>query len=227
MKKKLTIVYIITLLILIKNYNIFSSPYKEYDFIFPVIKFGGGGDWYGCLKGVKNFLNNMSDRIHFLNIKLEPKILSITDDDFFLYPFIFINGHGNIRFTEEEVLRLRKYLSNGGFLFANDDYGLDKSFRREIKRVFPDKKLVEVPFSHPIYHIYYEFPHGLPKIHEHYSGAPKGYGIFINNRLVLFYAFNSDIGDGWEKEEVFHDPLKKRVAALKMGINIILYAMSH
>ncbi len=219
--------YIVLIVLILSLYmSLSATPYKDYDFIFPVIKFGGGGDWYGCLKGVKNFLYNMRKRIN-IKINPEPKTLSITDDVFFYYPFIFINGHGNIRFSKEEVLTLRKYLLNGGFLFANDDYGMDKSFRREIKRVFPDKSLIEVPFSHPIYHIYYNFPKGLPKIHEHQPGPPKGYGIFVDNRLVLFYAYNADIGDGWEKESVFHDPKEKREAALKMGINIILYAMSN
>ncbi len=217
---------IFSVLLIFLNTGLRATPYKDYDFIFPVIKFNGGGDWYGCIKGVKNFLRNSAKRLN-IKLSLKPKILSITDDDFFYYPFIFINGHGNIRFSREEVLILRKYLMNGGFLFANDDYGLDKSFRREIKRVFPDNELVEIPFTHPVYHIYYEFKNGIPKIHEHYPGPPKAYGIFINGRLVLFYAYNADIGDGWEKESVFHDPAEKREAALRMGINIILYAMSY
>jgi len=203
-----------------------SDPYTEYDFVFAVVKYGGGGDWYNGLTGVRNLLRKIEERTS-LKVYPREKIVTLTDDDLFLYPFIYINGHGNIRFTEEEVIRLRRYLYNGGFLFCNDDYGLDVYLRREIKKVFPDKEFVEVPFSHPIYHTYYNFPQGIPKIHEHYPGPPKGYGIFLNNRLVVFYAYNSDIGDGWEKEEVHHDPPEKREAAIKMGINIIYYALMY
>ncbi len=203
-----------------------SDPYTEYDFVFAMVKYGGGGDWYNGLTGVRNLLRKIEERTS-LKVYPREKIVTLTDDDLFLYPFIYINGHGNIRFTEEEVIRLRRYLYNGGFLFCNDDYGLDVYLRREIKKVFPDKEFVEVPFSHPIYHTYYNFPQGIPKIHEHYPGPPKGYGIFLNNRLVVFYAYNSDIGDGWEKEEVHHDPPEKREAAIKMGINIIYYALMY
>lgn len=203
-----------------------SDPYTEYDFVFAVVKYGGGGDWYNGLTGVRNLLRKIEERTS-LKVYPREKIVTLTDDDLFLYPFIYINGHGNIRFTEEEVIRLRRYLYNGGFLFCNDDYGLDVYLRREIKKVFPDKEFVEVPFSHPIYHTYCNFPQGIPKIHEHYPGPPKGYGIFLNNRLVVFYAYNSDIGDGWEKEEVHHDPPEKREAAIKMGINIIYYALMY
>jgi len=205
---------------------LYSFPYEEYDFVFAVLKYNGGGDWYNGITGIRNLLYEISKRTP-LKVAPREKIVTLLDDDLFLYPFIWINGHGNIRFSDEEVKRLRKYLYSGGFLFCNDDYGLDKSLRREMKKVFPDKEFVEVPFSHPIYHIFYDFPNGLPKIHEHYPGPPKGYGIFIGDRLAVFYAYNADIGDGWEKEEVFHDPPEKREQAIRMGINIIYYALRY
>jgi len=205
---------------------IMADIYSDYDFIFAIVKYKGGGDWYNGISGVRNLLNEVKKRTK-LKIYPKEKIITLLDDDLFLYPFLYINGHGNIRFSDEEVKRLRTYLENGGFLFCNDDYGLAKSLKREMKKVFPKKDFVEVPFSHPIYHTYYNFPNGLPKIHEHYPGPPKGLGIFYQNRLVVFFAYNSDIGDGWEKEEVFHDPKEKREAAIKMGINIIYYALMY
>jgi hypothetical protein len=134
-----------------------------------------------------------------------------------------MNGHGNVYFSENEVKRLRFYLENGGFLHVDDNYGMDKSFRREIKKVFPDKELIELPFSHPVYHSVFEFPKGLPKVHEHDGKPPQGFGIFHNKKLVVFYTYECDLGDGWEDAEVHHDPLAIRIAALKMGTNIYYY----
>lgn len=207
------------------NFLYGANPYKDVDFIFAVVKYGGGGDWYNGLSGVRNFLRYLNK---WTDIKAAPveKVVSIMDEDLFLYPFIYINGHGNIIFLPEEVSRLRTYLQSGGFLFCNDDYGLDKNLRREMKKVFPDKEFVEVPFNHPIYHCYYSFPQGLPKIHEHNNKPPKGYGIFVGGRLVVFYDYEADIADGWEEEKVFNDPAEKREAALKMGINIVYYSMT-
>lgn len=204
--------------------NAAGDIYSEYDFVFAVVKYSGGGDWYNGITGVKNLITHIKQRTD-LRIAPEEKIVGLLDDDLFLYPFIYINGHGNIKFSDEEVTRLKKYLQNGGFLFCNDDYGLEKSFKREMKKVFPDKEFIEVPFSHPIYHIFYNFPEGLPKIHEHYSGSPKGMGIFYQNKLVAFFSYNADIGDGWEKKEVFNDPEEKRENAVRMGINIVFYSL--
>jgi len=198
--------------------------YKDYDFVFAVVKYGGGGDWYNGLTGVRHFIQEVKKRTG-VNISPKEKIVSLSDDDLFLYPFIYINGHGNIKLTDEELKKLRTYLQNGGFLFCNDDYGLKDSFIREMKKVFPDKELIPVPFTHPIYHIYFNFPEGLPKIHEHDPGPAQGLGLFYQNRLVVFFAFNSDIGDGWEKEYVFHDPEEARESAIRMGINIIYYSL--
>ena len=145
----------------------------------------------------------------------------------FAYPILYLTGHGNIRFSEEEVRRLRIYLEHGGFLFANDDYGLDGAFRRELARLFPDKRLVELPPSFEIFRDPFDFPNGLPKIHEHDGGRPRAFGLFHEGRLVVFYNFNSDIGDGWDDPEVHGDPPEKRRAALKMGTNVVVWALSH
>ncbi|MBO8129983.1 MAG: DUF4159 domain-containing protein [Candidatus Marinimicrobia bacterium] len=189
-----------------------------------LLKYGGGGDWYGDRNALPNLAKFVNEN---LPIKVNPeiKIVSPMDEELFSYPYIFMAGHGNVRFTDEEVLRLRKYLTSGGFLHADDDYGMDKYFRREIKRIFPENKLVELPFTHPIYHVFYNFPHGLPKIHEHDGKPPQGFGIFYKGRLVVFYSYETDLGDGWEDPEVHNDPEEKRLQALKMGANILLYSL--
>jgi hypothetical protein len=149
----------------------------------------------------------------------------ILDESFFNYPVAYIAGHGNIKFSEEEATRLRAYLISGGFLFADDDYGMDKSFRREMKKVFPELNFIELPFDHPIYHIHYHFNQGLPKIHEHDGGPPKGLGLLYKGRLIVFYSYNTDISDGCEDLEIHKDPPEKHEEALRMGINILLYAL--
>jgi len=188
------------------------------------IKYSGGGDWYGN----KTTFINLFEKIRRetgIQTPIREESAEILDEIFFNYPIAYIAGHGNIRFDDEEVNRLRKYLIAGGFLFADDDYGMDASFRREMKKVFPELKFVELPFSHSIYNIYYPFQDGLPKIHEHDGGPPVGYGLFYEDRLIVFYAFNTDISDGCEDAEIHGDPPEKREAALRMGMNILLYAL--
>lgn len=189
------------------------------------IKYHGGGDWYNDPEILPNLMRELKSRVQNIEVKQEEIVLTPDDDRIFEYPFLFITGHGNIRLSEKEVKNLRRYLLNGGFLYIDDDYGLDKYIRRELRKVFPNKELVEVPFSHPIYHMFYDFPKGLPKIHEHYKGPPKGYGIFVNGRLCLFYTYNTNISDGWTKRH--NDPPKKIEEAFRMGVNIILYALSY
>lgn len=188
------------------------------------IKYGGGGDWYGNKTSFINLFSRLSSE---LRIKTPYREISaeIMDETFMNYPLAYIAGHGNIRFSDAEAERLRKYLVSGGFLFADDDYGMDPSFRREMKKVFPELKFVELPFDHPIYNIYYKFPNGLPKIHEHDGGPPQGLGLIYEGRLVVFYSLNTDISDGCENPEVHNDPPEKHEAALRMGINILLYAL--
>ncbi len=193
-------------------------------FTLARLKYGGGGDWYSNPSSLPNLLNFVAEAAP-LDVYREEVRVSIMDKQLFSYPYLYLNGHGNIRFSDDEVLRLRKYLQAGGFLHADDNYGMDLSFRREMKRVFPNNELVELPFNHPIYHCFYDFPNGLPKIHEHDGKPAQGLGIFYQSRLVVFYTYQCDLGDGWEDPEVHHDPPEKHLAALKMGTNIIIYSL--
>ncbi|MSS73325.1 MAG: DUF4159 domain-containing protein [Candidatus Latescibacteria bacterium] len=195
-------------------------------FTIARLKYSGGGDWYDGPSGTVNLLRFLRQHTRIDAAAQEVKV-GIADEDFFAYPFYYMTGHGNVRFSEEEAVRLRTYLENGGFLFANDDYGMDLSFRREMKRVFPDKELVEIPPSHGIFHDLFDFPDGLPKVHEHDGGPPHAYGIFCGKRLVVFYNFNTDIADGWDDPEVHHDPPEKREAALRMGANVVVWALTN
>jgi hypothetical protein len=190
------------------------------------IKYDGGGDWYGNRTAFVNIFRYMRQNTNVETAEKEIT-LSILDKDFFKYPFAYIAGHGNIKFSDEEASRLRDYLINGGFLWADDDYGMDKHFRREMKKVFPEAEWLELPFSHPIYHVQYQFPNGLPKVHKHDGGPPKGYGLFYEGRMLAFYSFNTDISDGCEDAEIHNDPPEIHRAALQMGTNIILWALLH
>ena len=188
------------------------------------IHYDGGGDWYGN----KTTWINILERIHSetgLNVQKQEVAYKITDIEFNQFPLAYIAGHGNIFFNDEEAIKLRSYLISGGFMIADDDYGMNLSFRREMKKVFPELNFVELPFSHPIYHIYYEFNQGLPKIHEHDGGPPKGYGLIYEDRLVCFYSFNTDLSDGCENQEIHNDPPEKHEQALRMMVNIVLYAL--
>lgn len=194
-------------------------------FIFqPVrIKYKGGGDWYNDPEILPNITRELKERVNNIEVNPREKILTLKDPEIFNYPFLFITGHGNIVLSDDEIQNLRKYLRSGGFVYIDDDYGMDKFIRRELKRAFPDKKLEEIPFTHPIYHIFYNFPEGLPKIHEHYKGPPRAYGIFLGGRLSLLYTFNSNISDGWTDR--YGDPQEIREKAVRFGINIILYSI--
>lgn len=214
------------LFFILSFFEVLSIAQETDKFTIARVKYGGGGDWYYGQTQIPNLLKGLRERT---NIKTANKqeVIQLTDRRLYNYPFIYITGHGNIAFTDEEVKALRQYLLRGGFLWANDDYGLDKSFRREMKRVFPDKELIEVPFDHPIYWCFYEFPNGLPKIHEHDGKPPKGYGIFHEGRMIVFYNYESDIADGLEDPEVHNDPPEKREQALRMAINIVIYALTN
>ena len=161
-----------------------------------------------------------------MRVSDRPAEVLLTDPDLPDYPYLYLTGHGNISFSDREVAALRRHLRRGGFLHVDDNYGLDASFRRELGRVFPDEVLTDVPLDHPIYHLQYAFPNGIPKIHEHDGLPAQGLGIFLDGRLVLFYSYQSDLGDGWEDEEVHGDPLELREQAIRMGINLFLYALS-
>ena len=189
------------------------------------LQYDGGGDWYANPSSLPNLLAAIRERTSLDVDKTEARV-RIMDDKLWDYPFLHVTGHGNIRFSDEEVVRLREYLTRGGFLHVSDNYGIDSSFRREIKRVFPDRELVDVPLSHPIYHIVYDFPKGLPKIHEHDGKPARGFGIFIGDRLAVFYDWQCDLGNGWEDYEVYHDPPALHEAALRMGVNLFVYAVT-
>jgi len=189
------------------------------------LQYGGGGDWYANPSSLPNLLRAIRERTG-IPVAERPVQLKLTDPALWSYPYLYITGHGNIRLTDEEVQILRRYLLSGGFLHADDNYGLDESFRREIRRVFPDRPMVELPVDHPVYHIFYEFPQGLPKIHEHDGKPAQGFGIFHEGRLVVYYSYQTDLGDGWEDPEVHKDPPELREAALRMGVNLFLYALA-
>jgi hypothetical protein len=190
------------------------------------VKYSGGGDWYNDPSAEVNLLKYVAAHT---NINLAPvyEYVDLASDNLFLYPLVFLTGHGNLNFTSEEVKRLRAYLDNGGFLYIDDDYGLDKYVRHEMKKVFPDKEFVELPFSHEIYHCHFDFPNGLPKIHKHDGKPPQGFGIFSNGRLCVFYTYETNISDGWPDPEVHKDSQEIRELAFKMGTNIIVYALTY
>jgi hypothetical protein len=200
--------------------------FGQYDFTIARLKYGGGGDWYGNPSSLPNLLAAINERT---TIRAAPReaTVEITDPELFNYPYLYMTGHGNVRFTNEEITILRNYFAAGGFLHADDNYGMDSSFRREIRKVFPDSPLTELPFDHPIYSSFYTFPEGLPKIHEHDGKPAQGFGIFYDNRLVVFYTYECDLGDGWEDPNVHNDPPEKHEAALQMGINIVVYNLTH
>lgn len=189
------------------------------------VKYGGGGDWYSGEQALPNLIRYVREHT-LLDVAPEPAVADLATDDLFRYPFLYLNGHGEVVFTEREAERLRQYLRSGGFLYVNDDYGLDEAIRREMRRVFPDQGFVELPASHPIYHAHFPFPDGLPKIHEHDGGPARGFGLFHEGRLVAFYAYESDLGDGWEPEGVHDDPPAVREAALRMGANLLVFVMT-
>jgi hypothetical protein len=188
------------------------------------LKYGGGGDWYNDPSAEVNLLQYIRQNT---NIPVEPRYeyVDISSNNIFLYPMLFLTGHGNVHFTQADAERLRAYLESGGFLYIDDDYGLDTAIRREMKKVFPDQDFIELPFSHPIYHCHFHFPYGPPKIHEHDGKPPQGFGLFVGDRLCVFYTYESNPSDGWADPDVHHDPPEKREAALKMGTNIVVYAL--
>jgi hypothetical protein len=189
------------------------------------LQYDGGGDWYANPSSLPNLLTAIRQRTT-LQVAAEEARVRLTDDRLWDYPFLHVTGHGNIVFTADEARRLREYLERGGFLHASDNYGLDASFRREMAKVFPDRRLTDVPLTHPVYHLVYDFPKGLPKIHEHDGKPPRGYGIFLGDRLAVFYDHESDLGNGWEDPSVHNDPPALHEAALRMGVNLFVYAVT-
>lgn len=188
------------------------------------IKYAGGGDWYSDPSSLPNLLEFFHLETGIPAAKKEVAV-EPSDPAIFNLPYLYMTGHGRIAFSDEDAANLRRHLTSGGFLHVDDNYGLDEHFRREIKKVFPKEPLQEIPFSHPIYHSYFDFPNGPPKVHEHDKMPPQGFGIFYEGRMVVFYTYESDLGDGWEDPDVHGDPEEIRLQALKMGVNIIMYAL--
>jgi len=194
----------------------------------PVMTIGrlhdGGGDWYANPSSLPNLLSAIRTRTT-LRVATEEKVVTLSDDDLWNVPYLYMTGHGNVHWSDQDLATLRRYLQQGGFLHADDNYGMDLSIRRELTRLFPDHPLVEVPLDHPIYHLLYDLPRGIPKIHVHDGKPAQGFGIFLDGRLVVYYSYQSDLGDGWEDPQVHHDTPEKREAALRMGVNLFAYAV--
>jgi hypothetical protein len=190
------------------------------------LHYDGGGDWYANPSSLPNLLATIRNRTA-LAVSAEERVVTLTDDDLWNVPYLYMTGHGNVRFGDVELATLRTWILQGGFLHADDNYGMDQSIRRELARLFPDRELAEVPLDHPIYHLVYEFPRGIPKIHEHDGKPAQGFGIFIDGRLAVFYSYQTDLGDGWEDPGVHNDPPEKREAALRLGVNLFAYAVGY
>ena len=212
MKKR----YLILLLI---SFTSFSQE-------LALLKYSGGGDWYANPTSLPNLIQFCNTNIK-TTLKAKPATVEPGSPNLFSYPFLHLTGHGNVVFNDSEVKNLQNYLNSGGFLHIDDNYGLDQYIRKEIKKLFPNTSLVEIPSNHPIFQKPYSFPNGLPKIHEHDGKRPQAFGIFAKNRLVLLYTYECDLGDGWENAEVNNDPLPVRENALKMGANIISYIFTN
>jgi hypothetical protein len=204
---------------------VFTAATAQNPVRIGLLKYKGGGDWYANPTSLPNLIKfcnqNLKTNIHIADVAVD-----VGSKELFNHPFVHMTGHGNVIFTEEDAKNLRTYLLAGGFLHIDDNYGLSPYLRREMKKVFPELDFVELPFSHPIYHQKYVFKNGLPKIHEHDNKPPQGFGLFWEGRLLCFYTYETDLGDGWEDQDVHNNSEEKRLEALKMGANIIQYCFS-
>lgn len=198
---------------------------QKYSFKIAKLKYNGGGDWYANKTSLPNLIKFCNQNLN-MNIAPEEAVVEVGSPELLSYPFVHMTGHGNVVFSDAEAQNLRNYLISGGFLHIDDNYGLDQYIRKEMKKVFPEYEFVELPFDHPIYSQKYEFKNGLPKIHEHDNKPPQGFGIIHKGRLVCFYSYETDLGNGWEDAEVHNDPENKRREALQMGANILAYALT-
>ena len=206
----------ILILMFFMSTNLFSQD-------IAVIQYIGGGDWYANPTALPNLIKFCNDNIN-TTINKKPKVVSPSSVDLFDYPFVHMTGHGNVYFTDDDAKNLRDYLLSGGFLHIDDNYGMDQYLRKELIKVFPDKKLEEISKNHPLFNKPFPFPTGLPKIHEHNRNRPQAFAIYVEERIVLLYTYESDLGDGWENSEIHNDPQEIRLKALQMGANIINYA---
>lgn len=191
-----------------------------------LLKYSGGGDWYANPTSLPNLANYIKENLK-INVDADPSVVEISSTDLFNYAFVHTTGHGNITLSEIDAKNMRTWLSAGGFWHIDDNYGMDPFVRPALKKIFPELELIELPFTHPIYHQKYNFNNGLPKIHEHDNKPPKGYGLIYKGRVVVFYSYECDLGDGWEDASVHHDSPEKHIAALQMGSNLVQYAFMH
>ena len=213
--------YFITTSVILLMTNIILGQ----EFSIARINYGGGGDWYCDPSSIPNLLSYLTKNTSIKAAHDEYRI-KLTTKELRGHPYLYITGHGNIRFTDEDIIQLREYLMGGGFLHTDDNYGLNTSFRREMKRVFPDRDFVELPHDHAVFHSFFDMPNGLPKIHEHDGKPPQLFALYNEDRIMVIYSYESDLGDGWEDEEVHNNPAALRVAALQMGVNIIYFALT-
>jgi hypothetical protein len=197
------------------------------EFHIARLRYGGGGDWYGNQTSLKNLLAAARERLGIPTAAPEEAVVEPLDEALFRHPFLFMSGHGNVKFTPAEVDRLRAYFDAGGFLWCDDDFGIDASFRRELRRIFPEGQLVELPFDHALFQAPYRFPAGLPKIHEHDGGPARAFALFHEGRIAVLYTFDTDLGDGLEDEGTHPDTPEKREQALLMALNIVSYSLNH
>lgn len=202
----------------------FGFLHAQSTYQFAVLKYSGGGDWYSNPTSVPNLVEYCNKNLG-MSISKEVATVEAGSSEIFNYPFVHMTGHGNVVFSAAEAENLRNYLMGGGFLHISDNYGMDKFIKSELEKLFPNNKLEELASSHPIYHQKYDFPNGLPKIHEHDGGTQKGYGIIYEGRVVVYYDYECDLGDGWEDPEVHKDSEEVRTKALKMGANLVMYAL--
>ena len=202
-----------------------TAPEKPTPLKLALLKYGGGGDWYANPTSLSNLSKYCNKE---LKTQIDPNYATVEvgSAEIFNYPFVHMTGHGNVVFSDMEAQNLRQYLMSGGFLHIDDNYGMDPFVRPSLKKVFPETELIELPFSHPVYHQKFDFAQGLPKIHKHDNKAPQGFGLFYQGRMVVFYSFECDLGDGWEDQEVHKDPEEVRLQALRMGANLVQFVFA-
>ncbi|GAB3901977.1 DUF4159 domain-containing protein [Larkinella knui] len=208
---------------LVFTFAMTASVQAQYSYKVAKLKYNGGGDWYANKTSLPNLIKFCNSNLR-MNIFPEEDIVEVGSPELFSYPFVHMTGHGNVVFTDAEAQNMRRYLMSGGFLHIDDNYGLDKFIRREMKKVFPELSFIELPYNHPVYHQKYTFTNGLPKIHEHDGKAPQGFGLIWEGRLICFYSYECDLGNGWEDQSVYNDPEEARQQALRMGANLLQYS---
>jgi hypothetical protein len=208
------------------SYLIFLFSFYSFSQEIALLKYSGGGDWYSNPTSLPNLIKYCNSTID-TKLKTKPATVEPGSPDLLSYPFVHMTGHGNVVFNDSEVSNLKNYLNSGGFLHIDDNFGMDQYIRKEIKKIFPNNDLIEIPSNHPIFQKPFVFANGLPKIHQHDGKRPQAFGIFVDNRIILLYTFECDLGDGWENMEVHNDPIEVREKALKMGANIINYIFNN